>query len=248
MGKRILIAAPVYQKEEIFKEYLNSLDHLIIPEGYEVKRFFYLHNSPQLKKFLKEDEYIELINNINLTQNQNDRKNWTLDNYKIVSQMRNYILKYAKDNNFDYIFSVDSDVLLHPNTLLILIKDNQDIVGHLSWTKFNNNSTVSSNCAQFENWKQIEEIQKNFLIPNFYEGGWTGRTTLISSRIINNEKINYDIIPGVDNTGSEDYAFCLKAYCNIPNLKIGFETRIPSRHLYNQKDYERWMKEKAQYE
>ena len=39
MGKRILIAAPVHQDEKIFVEYLNSLNHLIIPKDYEINRF-----------------------------------------------------------------------------------------------------------------------------------------------------------------------------------------------------------------
>lgn len=159
--------------------------------------------------------------------------------------MRNNILKYARENNFDYIFSIDSDVLIHPKTLSLLIEDKQDIVGHLSWTKLEG---ISSNCGQYENWKQYENELEIFKNPNFYNVGWVGREVLISSRIFNNVNIDYTQILGIANGGSEDYTFCLKAYCNIPNLQIGFDTRFPSRHLYKQKDYERWMKEKTQYE
>lgn len=247
MGLKILITSPVHQKEDIFKEYLNSLNHLKTPKNSEIHKLFWLHNCPELKQYLNENEYIEVFNNITFEKEKGQQKQWKTENYKIVAEMRNAALKYAREKKYDYIFSVDSDVLLHPYTLLLLLHDNKDIVGHLSWTKLKNNSELSANCAQYEGWGsyQNEEIFKK---GDLYQVGWTGRTTLISSKIFNNSNINYNQILGVDNTGSEDYAFCLKAYCNIPDLKIGFETRLPSRHLYQEEDYERWKKEKSIYE
>ena len=58
--KKVLITAPVHQDENIFKEYLWSLNRLIKPNNVEVKKFFYLHNCENLKKFLNEDEYLIL--------------------------------------------------------------------------------------------------------------------------------------------------------------------------------------------
>ena len=245
MGLKILITSPVHQKENIFKEYLESLNHLKIPKDSKIHKLFWLHNCPELKQYLNENEYIEVLNDITLEKEKEQQKQWKIENYKIVAEMRSAALKYARENNYDYIFSVDSDVLLHPYTLLLLLYDNKDIVGHLSWTKLNNNSKLSVNCGQYEGWGtyQNEEIFKKGCL---YKIGWTGRTTLISSRVFNNPNIDYHQILGVDNTGSEDYIFCLKAYCNIPDLQIGFETRLPSRHLYQEKDYFRWIEEKKQ--
>ena len=63
MGKRILIAAPVNCSEIMFQEYLNSLNHLILPQDYIVDKFFILNKNSILKKHLKEKEYIEIDNN-----------------------------------------------------------------------------------------------------------------------------------------------------------------------------------------
>ena len=52
---KILIGAPVRQSEEVFKEYLKSLDNLEKP--CQVDRFFHLHNSPDLAKHLKPREW-----------------------------------------------------------------------------------------------------------------------------------------------------------------------------------------------
>ena len=48
-------------------------------------------------------------------------------------------------------FSVDSDVLLNPMTLDLLISDNKDIVGNIYWTDFNGKSILMPNCYDKEN-------------------------------------------------------------------------------------------------
>ena len=63
--KKVLITAPVHQSEEIFKEYLWSLDRLIIPPDVEVSRFFYLHNCENLTTFLDKKEYLIWNDNSN---------------------------------------------------------------------------------------------------------------------------------------------------------------------------------------
>ena len=247
MDKRILIATPVNQDENIFKEYLFSLNNLYIPKGYKADVFFILHNCDELKKYINENQYTIINNNINLEKsNNNDRKNWKEENYYLLAEMRTSLLKKAREEKYDYLFMVDSDVLLHPKLLSLLINDNKDIVSSLSWTKPTINSKLEAPCAQYEGWETFQntEILKT---PGLYRVGWTGRCTLISSRVFNNSNISYYQLSGVDNTGSEDYAFCLRCYCNIPDIEIYIETRLPSRHLYSEKDYLRWMKEKSLY-
>ena len=245
MGKRILIAAPVHASEIMFQEYLNSLNHLIIPEDCEVEKFFILHNSSDLKKYLKENEYIEINNNIKVTKEVNLIKNWDKNCLNFVARMRSYLLNYASQNNFDYLFTVDSDILLHPKTLVQLLSDDKAIVGNMIWTKMG--SEISAICGEKENWSAY--TNNSFLTkPGLYPIGWTCACVLINSKIFNNPNINYIPIPGVDNTECEDYAFCLKILCNYPEEKVWIDTHYTARHLYHEKDLERWLKEKKQYE
>lgn len=246
MEKRILIAAPVYQKEEIFKEYLNSIEHLKIPEGYKVNKFFYLHNSPNLAKFLKENEY-ELINDdATIIKEKNEQKKWTEKNFNALYKMRTALLQKAAKENYDYLFTIDSDILLHPNTLQNLLKDNKEIVGNMIWTKMENEK-IEAICGKNEEWGAYDDLSQ-FMTPGLYPIGWTRACLLISSKIFNNPNISYFPISGVDNTGCEDYAFCLRVKCNFPNIQIWIDTKYPARHLYYEKDYNRWMKEKEKYE
>ena len=131
--KKILITAPVQQDIKIFKEYLWSLNRLIIPEGYEVHKYFYLHNAENLKKFLQSNEY-EVFND-NVEVQQSDLTHiWTQQNFSAVAQMRTKALEYARKNNFDYIFSIDSDVILHKETLIDLLNEQKDAIAKIYWT------------------------------------------------------------------------------------------------------------------
>lgn len=242
MGKRILIAAPANCKEEMFKEYLNSLNHLIVPEDYEIERFFVLDKNSPLKNLLKEEEYIEVDNKeLKLLKNENQPKQWKQENYKFIAKLRDYILEKAKTNNYDYLFSVDSDILLHPKTLMHLINCNKDLISTAVWTKLSEN--LSINCAQYEGWGEYSN-KEVFQNPGIYKVGWTCIAVLMSPKIFLNPNIVYDQILGVDNTGSEDYSFCLRCYCNIPDLECYISTYYPARHLYHEKDFNRWMREK----
>lgn len=247
MGKRILIAAPVNQKEEIFNEYLNSLNNLIIPKEYTVDKFFYLHNSPTLSKYLANSEYELICDDTKILKENNKQKIWTQKNFNALYQMRTALLRKAAQEKYDYLFTVDSDILLHPKTLITLLKDNKNIVGNMIWTKMNNEITAI--CGKDEEWGAYSDIELQKLnTPGIYPIGWTCACLLISSKIYNNKNISYWPIFGVDNTGCEDYAFCLRIKCNFPDEKIWIDTKLPARHLYHEKDYLRWIKEKKIYE
>lgn len=246
MGKRILIAAPVRQKKEVFIEYLNSINHLIIPKEYEVNKFFYLHNCPELNEFLQKDEFENIYDSSEVLKEKNKQKQWTSKNFYALYQMRTALLRKASQENYDYLFTVDSDILLHPKTLINLLNDNKYVVGNMIWTKMED-SRIGAICGKNEEWGAYENLER-FKKPGVYPVGWTCACLLISSKIFNNPNISYWPIKGIDNTGCEDYAFCLRTKCNFKNIQIWIDTKLPARHLYHEKDYERWMKEKKEYE
>ena len=244
VNKKILITAPVHQNIEIFKEYLFSLSHLLIPEGYEVHKYFYLHNCSELKSFLKNDEYEEVLDNSVYKNFSHDFKN---ENYFALSYMRTAALIKARKENYDYVFSVDSDILIHPKTLFYLLEDNQDIVGMINWSKSFSENAIVPSCYDLEYWRWWED---NSILKQkgLYERGIISATVLLGSRIIQNEKINYYSIPNIKCSLWEDYALSLKAHILIPDLKMSIDTRLPCRHLYKEKDFQRWIKEKKLYE
>lgn len=250
--KKILITAPVHQDIKIFKEYLWSLNRLEIPEGYEIHKYFYLHNSPNLKKFLHSDEY-EVFNDNTRVEENNITHIWKLENFNAVAEMRTKALEYARKNNFDYIFSVDSDIILHKKTLIDLISREKDLISKAYWTVWDNRQpwNVLPNFYDERNEKGVffKKDIDNYKIIGTYEVGVTCGPILISSKIFNEPLVNYYPIKILSNSYWEDYAFAIRCKCIFPNIKIYTDTIHPARHLYRKKDYEEWKtKEKIQWE
>ncbi|EHB45764.1 hypothetical protein J2Z18_002377 [Paenibacillus lactis] len=120
---RVLIGSPVRQQPEILKFFLDSLLRLD-RERLEISYYFIDDNtdrdsSLKLSEFIlqsprviiqaahRRDEYLRN----ETTHYWNDSLIWKVADYK------NKIIQYALDLRFDYLFLLDSDLLLHPATL-----------------------------------------------------------------------------------------------------------------------------------
>lgn len=246
--KKIMITAPVHQDAKIFREYLWSLDRLEIPEGYSVDKYFYLHNADNLKKFLQPNEYEIFKDNTKVEQN-NITHIWNPENFSAVAQMRTKALERARQLQYDYIFSVDSDVILHRESLIDLINEQKDAIAKIYWTAWDNNQpwNLMPNCYDGRNEEgniiYINGIEQ-YKIIGTYPVGITGAAILISSKIFNEPLIDYYPIKILSTSYWEDYAFCVKCKCIIPNFQFYINTLHPARHLYREEDYKNWLKEK----
>lgn len=244
--KKILITAPVYQDIKIFKEYLWSLDRLEIPEGYEVHKYFYLYNANNLKKCLQSNEY-EIFNN-KIELKKNDIKYiWEQKDFDGISKMRTMALIKAREENYDYVFNVDANIILHKKTLIDLISRDKDIIGKIYWTSFDEERPWNAipNCYDDRDREHRLIYRNNLIHYKFigtYEVGVINGVTLISSKIFKEPLINYYPIKILSSSYSEDYSFCIKCKCIFPNIKIYIDTLHPAKHLYTKEDYDNWMK------
>ena len=135
---KILIGSPCRTSEpwqtEAFKHYLNSIDNLERPENAQIDRLFLLHNSPHLKEIVKEgiiqggNQYIAEVKTPDTYNCTEKTHEWEMHNLLAVAAMRNYLITTAREMDYDYYFMVDSDLVLHPKTLLKLIEAKKDIV------------------------------------------------------------------------------------------------------------------------
>lgn len=244
--KKILITAPVHQDAKVFKEYLWSLNRLNIPEGYTTEKHFYLHNADNLKKFLQPDEY-EIFKDDTEVQQSDITHVWTKKNFSSVAQMRTKALEYARENNFDYIFSVDSDVILHKNTIIDLLSRNTDIIAKIYWTAWDANKPwlLMPNC--YDSRRKSGQITYSVGIDTYkiigvYQTGVTGAAILISSRIFNNPLITYYPIDMLSQSYWEDFAFSCRCRCIIPDIQFYIDTVHPAKHLYRKEEIDKWFK------
>lgn len=244
--KKILICAPVKQKPEIFQEYIESLDRLIIPEGCEVTRAFYLHGCDELEEYLYEDDivfYNEAQTEFKLSGTAHV---WENDNFMQVANMKNELIKYALDNNFDYWFMVDSDLILNPHTLERLIECDRDIVAEIFWTEYQEGSGIlMPNCWDYDNMGFNDNIGglKRYKIRGLHITGGTGACILVKTDVFRSG-VDYTRMYNVSWTNWEDRAFSVKAVAH--GYMIHIDTTLPCRHLYKKSDYEKWIKYKKE--
>lgn len=245
---KVLIGAPCRQSPEIFTEYLENLDNLEIPEGVEVTRFFILHNSPELLPLLinKPNTIVAEYQSDDTYIKDEETHKWDWGNLASVARMKNAIIDFARENDFDYVFFVDTDVILHPKTLVTLIEAQKDIVAEVFWSKWTPEDIYAPNAWDYNAYelKSADRLAE-WRVPGLYQIGMTGACILLSKPVIQNPTVHYGNIPNLLIWG-EDRHFCIRAAVN--GYEIWLDTHYPCIHLYRDSEYEKFKKGELKHE
>ena len=239
---KILVAAPVHQKPHIFKEYLESLDRLLIPEGVEVDRFFILHNCEELLPMIKDNSLYAIYNTPERYKVDETTHVWTDDLVAHVAGMKNCIMEFAREHQYDYVFFVDSDLILHPMTLAQLLSAQKDIVAEVFWTKWGPDAPAAPNAWDYNMYAFRSETRwQEWEVPGLYRIGMTGACILISKPVIQ-AGVNYNRVYNINYWG-EDRHFCIRAAAH--DFEIWLDTHWPCCHLYRESEYKKYMESQA---
>jgi len=233
--KRVLITAPARQDPKVFDEYRESVDNLIVPDGYEVSTFYVVNNCPELITHLRpSDHYIVRDTDEQYTKTHNDHI-WTNSNMQTVGQLRNLTIDYALMNHFDFWFSVDTDIVLHPETLRTLIAADKDIVSEIFWST---SKDVHTWCNAWM-YDQGSGMLPEWHNPGLYQCGMTGACTLVKRKVLE-AGVNYSYIPNIRKVlWGEDRHFCIRAV--VHGFELWVDTHYPATHLYTEQLYHQYM-------
>lgn len=235
--KRILLGVPVHQDADIFKAYLASLDRLVVPEGYKLDRMFYLHNCDELAAFVAPTDRVKYNHDKTKYDTAGPTHSWTAENLTEVAKMKNEMMQICVKEGYDYYFLVDSDLIIHPNTLKVLLSRDKDIISEIFWTEWMENSgDLGPNCWD----RDMSDFQnkERYRIPGVHQTGGTGALMLVKASVL--RKVNYTPVSCVSFSIWEDRAFAIRA--EVQGYKIYIDTTLPARHLYRRSDYEKYMK------
>lgn len=227
---KVLIAAPLRQEVKIFREYQAGLDRLIIPEGVTVDRYFVVNDCPEVIPEIRGADYDVLDTGDRFQKSDNDHL-WTQENLEKMPALRNMTVRRALEGGYDYLFSVDTDIVLHPETLLRLLEADKDIISELFWTNGWCNAWM---------YDQSSGMKSEWVRPGLYQVGMTGACTLMNTKVFM-AGADFTPIPNIRKAlWGEDRWFCIRAA--VLGFEMWIDTHCPPWHLYSEKEYQNYMR------
>lgn len=207
---KILLATPVNNRKWILPYFLKHLYNIDFPKK-DISLYFLINNSNDgSEKVLKnfklnyQDEYDNIYihkfkSKIKFEDNRTTRVRLKYS-YHHLSDLRNKILDFASKNNFDYLLSCDSDILVPSDILKKLIKHNKHCCSSLIYNGYivsPHKPHLFPNILKFDgkgyyhinNWyvKHSPYLMESKLI----RVDATGAVVLMSKEIFNNKNIRY---------------------------------------------------------
>lgn len=259
---RVLIGSPIHQKPAILQAFLQSLNRLD-RDQLHVSYYFIDDNidaqsSQLLVRFAEKNEGVTLERSGEDDHYETNEKQhiWNEKLIWKVAGFKNRIMEYAKQQQYDFIFLIDSDLVLKPPTLEHLISVKKDIVSEIFWTRWEPDFPelpqvwLSDQYNLYpvirgKDWTDRERVVQQALFlyqlkqPGLYEVGGLGACTLISRHALN-IGVNFDEIKNVSFVG-EDRHFCIRAAAlGIP---LYVDTHYPAFHIYRESELEQLKEE-----
>ena len=253
--KRVLVASPVYQKPAILALFLTSLKNLKM-DSIALDYLFVDDNNDEnsstlLANFQREGSQVLILNGKEQGAYLcNDESHHWDDSLMLkVANYKNSMISYAVKMDYDYLFFVDSDLVLAPGLVEHLQTENKDIVSEIFWTKWHPDKPLEPNVWLFDEYdlvpknlgetlssEEMELRQNGFLqqlrIPGLYEVGGLGACTLISRTALL-KGVSFQPIRNLTIHG-EDRFFCIRAA--VLGLDLFVDTHYPAFHIYREQD------------
>lgn len=257
MNKKVLVGSPICQDKEILTEFLISLKELNL-KNIEMGYCFVDDNKESestklLIEFKKEMINVVLleVQKTNITSDYCNEytHNWNTDLINKVAYFKNEIINYFLKSTYEYLFFIDSDIVLNKEALQSLIEQDKDIISNIFWTKWNPQSPempqvwvkdfytfhderAGITLEDEEIKRQTEEFLNKLKIPGVYRVGGLGACTLIKREPLE-KGINFNEIYNISFWG-EDRAFCIRAAAYGYELFV--DTHYPAYHIYRKSD------------
>ncbi|MGL5084952.1 MAG: glycosyltransferase, partial [Clostridium sp.] len=204
-----------------------------------------------LHEFAKTNNVNFLSNNSQACEYHCDETShrWSEDLINKVIDFKNRMIDYFLSTDNEYIFFIDSDLVLNKDTLTRLVSLNKDIVSNIFWTQWtpdsapmpqvwlqdNYNFYIQDRCRNLTpeevNTKSIEFLEM-IKKPGTYEVGGLGACTLINRDPLE-AGVNFSFISNVSFFG-EDRSFCVRAA--VLGYTLYVDTYYPAYHIYRESD------------
>ncbi|MBW7475173.1 glycosyltransferase [Paenibacillus oenotherae] len=253
---RILIGSPVHQKPAILRENLSAL--LQLNSGSFQADFMFIddnrdeQSSEMLRLFARIGDRVIVTPSTGLPDEYvrtEETHYWNEGLIWKVAGFKNDLIIHALQQHYDYLFLLDSDLVIQPDTLSRLIQADKDIVSEVFWTRWQPHASPQPQVWLRDEYEQYERQRgervsdeeaalryDQFIAqlkqPGLYEVGGLGACTLISRQALLGG-VHYGPISNLSFWG-EDRHFCVRAAAL--GFRLYVDTSCPAYHIYRDSD------------
>lgn len=246
---KVLIGSPVRQKSSILKEFLLGLEE--VEKGQNQVTYYFVDDNTEkaasdlLSNFAKSNDVIikkgtELYNE----DAHYEGHVWHAANLARITVYKNEMISYCITNEFDYLFLIDSDIVIDKKCMLQLLSDKVDIVSNVFWTQWQKNGILTPQCfwipdiyrqdkafnvpmtfeeAHAIRMDMVEKLKK----PGIYKVDGLGACTMISRHALE-MGVSFKEIPNLRIPG-EDRPFCIRA--GALGIDLYMDSVYPAYHI-----------------
>lgn len=257
-ASRVLVASPVRQDPEILAAFLDGLASLDT-QGFALSHLFVDDNDdPRSRELLAT---FAASHDTEVLHGETERRpyitgegthSWNEPLIWRVARYKDALLQHAVAAGFDAVFLVDSDLVLHPQTLRRLFEAHREIIAEVFWTDWDASGTELPQvwaCGQYQLYEgrrdealddaaislRTQAFLERLRIPGEYMVGGLGACTLIRRGALL-AGVRFAELPNCTLWG-EDRHFALRAAAlGIP---LWCDTNYPPIHVYRASDLAR---------
>lgn len=198
-------------------------------------------SSKLVQQIVQENKNIHLMHDLFSNDSRYKNHAWTKQSIDRIIIIKNKAIQFAQEGDYDGLFLVDADLLLHPHTLTHLVSLEKDFVFEIFWTVFTDQIFAKPNCWDVHSWDyyNADSILK-LKEPGTYKVGAGGACTLISKKALQNG-LDFSRIKNMPYAG-EDRHICTRA--EVLGFDIFVDTHYPAYHLFKTQlipEAQRWM-------
>jgi len=247
----ITLFSAIRQDPEILFLFLEALKRLSYPG--KLSFWFYddndQHESKQLLLSFCKENGAEILPSLGFPIQAfiktEETHQWNTAIVDRVIAIKNFAIARFLHTTAEYLFLIDSDLILQPQTLEVLLEAQSWIVSEVFWTQWKQSTLPTPYLPNvwdiheylFYSAESILRLRE----PGLYRVGGLGACTLINRQALE-AGINFSRITGVNFWG-EDRHFCIRASC----LGIGLyaDTQAPPFHIYRKSlipQCQEWLK------
>lgn len=244
-SKSVMLFCPVRTSFNVLSVVLNS--HARLKGNIE---YVYLDDcdsadSLYLRNRLKGYENVTFLSldELELKNSDYDNKNhtWTQTATDRIAEIRNAAISHFKYSTAcEYLFMVDSDLVLHPDLINHLVRLKADVVSEVFWTKWKTDEPYLPNVWDVHPYVfQTPDSILRLREPGCYPVGGLGACTLFDRQVI--EDGDFHTIPGVALWGEDRH---LSIRLSSRGNRLLADTVLTPFHIYREdmvEEAEAWL-------